>query len=174
MTSVTGDKQVIPPNQMQFSIRQLMIAFLALGVCFAGPVSWYRWYNHEITDIIVGEKHRVCFRSKYEEWRGPRRVLDVRIYENDTEILNLTCRVTGYHNVEPPPKIYYSKDRNFVCVTYPGDRNYILGDLSNQDFATRYLGTGMRLATSGDNELTPRWQLVFDRIKLDNPDIIIN
>ena len=133
---------------MRFSIKQLLIAVFLIGLCIAGPVSWYRWYNHEIATFDVGAQHRVCFRSKYEAWRGPRRVLDVKIYENDRELLDLTCRVPSYHLTTPKPKMYYSKDRKYVCITYPGAKNYILGDIQRKDFATRFLGKGCLLYTS--------------------------
>ena len=66
--------------------------------------------------------------------------------------------------------MYYSKDRKYVCITYPGAKNYILGDIQRKDFATRFLGKGMNLVTHGhENQIAPKWKLVLDGVLADNP-----
>ena len=159
---------------MRFTIRQLFAFVAVVGLFAAIPISIYRSYNHRVALFDVGDGIQIEFRSKYEDWRGPRRILSVMIYEPDGKVTDLTTRVpTFYFN--RTPKLYFSSDRNYFCATYPDRGNYIVGDLTTNEFGTRYLGNGTHVIWNWpENEVDTRWRPVLESINANNPQLDLN
>ena len=155
---------------MRFTIRHLMATIAVIGLFVVLPISIYRSYNHRVAFFDVGDGVQNEFRSKCEDWRGPRKILSVMIYEPNGKVTDLTTRVPSYHFAHTP-KLYYSSDRKYFCATYPNGGNYILGDLTNNEFGTRYLGNGALIWNYREDEFDTRWIPVLESINANNPQL---
>ena len=155
---------------MRFTIRQLMLIVALLALSVALPLSIYRSYNHQIALFDVGDGVRVEFRCQYENWRGPRRILSVKIYESGGRVIDLTTNVPTYYFARTP-RVYFSADRECFCVTYPDRDNCVLGDITAKDYGTKYLGNGSHMIWQWpENKVAERWMPVLESINSNNPE----
>ena len=165
---------VIQPRLMRFTIRQLMFAMAVLALIFSLPLAIYRSYNHHVASFDVGNGIEIEFRSQYESWRGPRKILSVKIWDQNSPTIDLTARVPTYYFV-CEPKLYFSSDRKHFCVTYPCRNNYILGDITTKQFGTRYMGKFPYLVWNhDDHKVADRWRPVLESIKSNNPELVLD
>ena len=156
---------------MRFSLRQLFVCILAVLLIIALTSAAYRWFNHNVEYLDLGNGYGINFSSEYEQWRGTRRILRVEVAKKSGEVIDdFTCRVKSYLDNGEPAKKYLSLDSNFVVVTFPGGSGHLLiGDLRTNEFTKRHRSDFLSL---GPDE--PRWHEVVKKVTENNIELQAN
>jgi hypothetical protein len=160
---------------MQFTIRQLLISVVVMGGVLGGLTNWYCWYNHEIARIELGNDYELRFWSEYENWRGPRRIMNVAVFQNETQIENFTLKGTHYRSVETQSSLLTSADGRYVAVNYPDNRAYILGDIYAGKFITSDHPWQLLFESKHGHKMTQAgpWFVAIESINKNNADRLI-